>query len=94
MEENKAKYLQENGYIEFNKQEVIEELTQKFGKDKAIKIAQKYKYYKVMSDGNKMFYSENYIEKHSIDELEKVFNEISWPVTTNQLLKITTLWMI
>lgn len=78
LDEGKLQYLKDNGYFEVSKEEVREELS-KFRmpwarREEAIN---KYKYYRIMSDGQKMFFSQEYLESHSIEELEDNFKKIS-----------------
>lgn len=75
----KLQYLKQNGFIEFDKQELKEELESKHVySDKDIENwINKYKYYRLMSDGEKMFYSIEYVKEHTIEEIEEAFQKIS-----------------
>lgn len=68
----------ELGLIEFDKKEIKQELLGKnFTNEDAQLWIDKYKYYRLMFDGTKMFYSEEYIVSHSINELEAIFQKIN-----------------
>ena len=78
MEQSKLQYLKNNSYIEFDKEEIRKELKDKRYSDECIeRWINKYKYYRLMSDGQKMFYSEEYTENHTIEEIEKAFQKIN-----------------
>lgn len=75
MDSSKRQYLENNGFIEFNKEEMREEFEAKhiYPKKLIQDWINKYKYYRFMADGQKMFYSEEYLNSHSIEEIEAVF---------------------
>lgn len=84
MDVNNTEKLQyiKNNYVEFDKNEIIKEFVDedymtKQLKEKIEKLINNYKYYRLMSDGKKMFFSEDYLKKHSIRELEKIFYKIN-----------------
>lgn len=79
MDEFKLQYLKENGYVEFDKEEIRKEIkANNISSDKYIENwISKYKYYRLMSDGQKMFYDEEYLISHSIEEIEAGFAKIS-----------------
>ncbi|MDP4144132.1 MAG: hypothetical protein Q8936_06550 [Bacillota bacterium] len=79
MQRDKLKYIKDKGFIEFDKDQMIKELTEKgtFSEEKIRELVSRYKYYIIMSNGNKMFYSADYIENHTIEEIEASFKKIN-----------------
>jgi hypothetical protein len=75
MEQVKIQFLKENECIEFDKKKIRKEFEAKnILTDEYIEEwINRYKYYRTMSDGEKMFYSEEYLNAHSIEEIEDDF---------------------
>ncbi|WP_058953191.1 hypothetical protein [Clostridium tyrobutyricum] len=79
IDKSKLKYLGKNGYVVFDKQEIRKELELKniYPDEYIENWMRKFKYYRLMSDGKKMFYSDEYIKNHTIEEIETAFQKIS-----------------
>jgi hypothetical protein len=79
LDEYKLQYLKLNGYIEFDKEKIRKELESKniYSCQYIQDWINKYKYYRLMSDGTKMFYSFEYIKNHTVKEIEIAFQKIS-----------------
>jgi hypothetical protein len=70
MDRSKIQYLKQNGYIQFDKEEIRKELKAKniYPLEFIENWVNKYEYYKIMSNGEKMFYSIGYIERYTTKE--------------------------
>jgi len=73
MDKYKLQYLKENGYVEFDKEEIRKEFETEytFPNEYIKKLVSKNKYYRLMKDGQKMLYSEAYLNSHSIEKLNE-----------------------
>jgi hypothetical protein len=76
MEQSKIDYMNKNGIVEFDKEAMIQKYIKEYHwtYEKAHKHLDKFKYHRIMPNGRNAFYSEEYIQNHSVEELEKRFS--------------------
>ena len=78
LDQNKLQYLREHGFVKFDKKAIRKELEdENHSKEYINNWLKKYKYCRLMSDGQKMFYSEEYLNLNSIEEIEASFLKIN-----------------
>ena len=70
--EEKLNYMKKAGYKKVTPEGVKNEAAKFNISDDEVS---KFKYYRLLHNGDTMFYTEQYIENHSINELEKNFRK-------------------
>lgn len=71
-DKKKQEYLKANGYNKVDEMDMRKELKGKNYSEESIQEKiKKYKYYKIMPSGKKMYYSEEFLNSHTAEELEK-----------------------
>jgi hypothetical protein len=80
MDEEKLQWLKNNGYVKFDKDEAYRDVL-KCNAMPAEYIndwLSKYKYYRRMLGGRRMYYSEAYLRSHTITELNRLWRALNY----------------